>query len=799
MPLSAGDKLGPYEILAPIGTGGMGAVYRAHDSRLGRDVAIKISTERFTERFEKEARAIAALNHVNVCTLHDVGPNYLVMELVEGRTLSERIKQGAIPWDEALAIAKQIAAALEAAHEKGITHRDLKPGNISLKPDGTLKVLDFGLAKLDVGQAVQTEDSPTFTMGTQAGVILGTAPYMAPERARGKVVDRRVDIWAFGVVLYEMLTARKLFRGEDVSEVLASVIKEEPKLDRAPAKVQRLLRSCLEKDPTQRLQAIGDWRLLLDGEAPVEAHVGTLPWIFAAVPTMVAAIAFWAPWRMEKQPDRPLVRLDVDLGSDVSLPGAGGIAISPDGTTLAYRTGGRLFIRRLDQVTATELAATPGGSTLFFSPDGRSIGFHDGRLNKISVAGGTVVPLADVAGPNFDGASWAEDGSIFLSTAFQGGLLRIPTGGGLAETIAGLGAGELSLDGPQVLPGGKAVLFSVDRAQGEDRNTIEVLTLADRRRKIVARGGSISRYLPTSSGVGHLLYLNKGTLFAIPFDLAKLEAHGTAVPVLDDVRNANFGISPFDFSSAPSGHGTLVYRKAGGVEGLATLQWVDSNGKIEPLRLKPGLYSRPILSPDGKRVTLSISEGGISDVWVYDIQRDAMTRLTFGGGSYRWSTFSPDGKYVVFTSDGHALFQARADGSGQPQPLTEGKPFQFPHSFTPDGKRLAYFETAGTYQLWTVPVEDLGDHLKAGKPEQFLQSTFNDTFPEFSPDGRWLAYQSNESGKPEVYVRAFPPPSSGQGGKWQISNGGEPVCFGRGTDTICSIDPAVKSWPRATR
>src|ERR1700722_7730117 len=289
MPPSAGDKLGPYEILAPIGKGGMGEVYRARDSRLGRDVAIKVSAERFSERFEKEARAIAALNHPNVCTLHDVGHNYLVMELVDGGTLSDRIKQGAIPLDEALAIARQIAAALGAAHEKGITHRDLKPGNIILKPDGSVKVLDFGLAKMEASPVAQTEDSPTFTMATQAGVILGTASYMAPEQARGKAADWRADIWAFGVVLYEMLTARKLFKGDDVSEVLASVIKEEPKLDRAPAQAQRLLRSCLEKDPKQRLQAIGDWRLLLDSEPPAEAHSGVLTWVFAAILTIVAA------------------------------------------------------------------------------------------------------------------------------------------------------------------------------------------------------------------------------------------------------------------------------------------------------------------------------------------------------------------------------------------------------------------------------------------------------------------------------------------------------------------------------
>jgi serine/threonine-protein kinase len=778
MPLSVGDKLGPYEILAPLGAGGMGEVYRARDKRLRRDVAIKVSAERFTERFEKEARAIASLNHPNVCTLHDVGPNYLVMELVEGQTLAERIKLSAIPLDEALGIAKQIADALDAAHEKGITHRDLKPGNINIKPDGTVKVLDFGLAKMGGAPTAQSDNSPTLTVGpTQAGMILGTAAYMSPEQARGKEVDSRADIWAFGVVLYEMLTGQKLFEGDDLSETLASVIKEQPALERAPAKVQRLLRSCLEKDPKLRLQAIGDWRLLLEDRPPARSHASKLAWAVAAVLSVVAVVALWAPWHAEKPVDLPLVRLDVDLGADVSLPvPTSTVAISPDGTRLAYLSGrpAKLFTRRLDQAKGTELPGTQGASTPFFSPDGRWVGFgSNGMLNKISMAGGVVVPIGNLGGSNFAGASWSEDGSIFVSIAYQRGLLRTPAGGGPPESVAGLGDGDIGLNNPQILPGGKVILFSVDKALGQDRKTIEVLTLADRHRKVVARGGSFARYLPTSSGVGHLVYVNRGTMFAIPFDLAKLETRGTAVPVLDDVAHSSTGSGQFDFSLAPSGHGTLVYRRAsGGEAGMATLQWVAQTGKIEPLRAKPGLYSMPRLSPDGKQVALTVFEGGSPDVWVYDPQRDAMTRLTFGGAMYRWETWSPDGQYLVFTSDGNGIFQARGDGVSQPQALMHDRPFQFPCSFTPDGKRLAYFEAAGNYQIWTVPLEDMGGRLKAGKPEQFLKSSFNDIAPSFSPDGRWLAYSSDESGKFEVYVRAFPSPSPGQGGKWQISNSG---------------------------
>ena len=413
-------------------------------------------------------RAIASFNHPNVCILHDIGPNYLVMELVEGETLAERIAKGAIPLDEAMVIAKQVADALEAAHEKGITHRDLKPANIKIKPDGVVKVLDFGLAKIGGTPAVKSDNSPTITMGaTQAGVILGTAAYMAPEQARGKVVDKRADIWAFGVVLYEMLTGQKLFRGDDLSETLASVIKDEPKLERLPAKVQRLLRSCLEKDPKQRLQAIGDWRLLLEDQPhpTVKPGAAKLPWIAAGVLAVALCVALWAPWRSEQPLDRPLERLDVDLGADASLPTTWWrtVIISPDGTRLVYASGkpSTLFTRRLEDPKATELQGTQGAAAPFFSPDGQWIGFWaNNKLSKISVGGGAIVPLRDMGDLTISGASWGEDGSIVVGEPYRTGLLRIPAGGGPPQTIAELASGELALIFPQILPGGKAVLFS---------------------------------------------------------------------------------------------------------------------------------------------------------------------------------------------------------------------------------------------------------------------------------------------------------------------------------------------------
>jgi len=785
MAFNAGTRLGPYEILAPIGAGGMGEVYRARDTKLDRDVAIKVIPPALAQdperlaRFEREAKVLASLNHPNIAQIYGVEDRALVMELVAGETL-----QGPLPLETGLNYAKQIADALEAAHEKGITHRDLKPANIMITPAGVVKVLDFGLAAVaQSSDPSNPANSPTLTISpTRAGMILGTAAYMSPEQARGKAVDKRADIWAFGVVLFEMLTGKPLFAGETVSDTLAQVLTKEPDWEQVPTKVRRLLKKCLEKDSKKRLRDIGDaWELLEEPPAPLAAaNEGERRWMWPAVAaalTLALGVAMWALWRAQKPVDRPLVRLDVDLGADVSLPApniTSSVAISPNGTRLVYASGNptKLFTRRLDQLKATELPGTEGATLPFFSPEGQWVGFYTRRkLNKISVEGGAVVPLADIDG--FSGASWGEDGSI-IAINFTKGLLRIPAGGGPPETISGLATGETTLAFPEILPGGKAILYAASTtAIDADHSIIEVLTLADRRKKIVARGGANPKFLPTSGGVGHLIYLNKATLFAVPFDPDKLETRGTPLPILDDVaHDATGGAGQFAFSNAPSGHGTLVYRRAsGGASGMTTLQWVDTSGKKEPLLAKPGVYEYPNLSPDGKRVALSVTEGESQDIWVYDPQRDAMTRLSFGGGQYANAIWSPDGRYVVFSSVLGGIFQAHADG-GQPQALTQSL-YQFPFSFTPDGKRLAYMESTGAnFQIWTVSLELQGGQLKAGRPEQFLKSSFNDLLPSFSPDGQWLAYQSNESGKYEVYVRAFPPPSAGQGGKWQVSNNG---------------------------
>ena len=795
-----GQRFGPYRIVSLLGSGGMGEVYQAHDSRLNRSVAVKVCAAEFSGRFPREARAIAALNHPHICQLYDVGPNYLVMELVEGPTLAERIQQGPVPLEQALVIAKQIAEAVETAHEKGIVHRDLKPGNIKLRPDGTVKVLDFGLAKMtettDVGRP--PEDSPTFTLeaATGAGTILGTAAYMSPEQALGKGADKRADIWSFGAVLYEMLGGRRAFMGESASEVVAAVLKLDPDWSALPKKtpvaIRELIRRCLTKDRRQRLQAIGDARIVIEEymrrnapemaePAPAGRRIVLLA--VAAGGLAIALIAVsWMAWRATRPTNRPLVRLDIDLGPEAALPNSGGdshnVILSPDGARLVYVSGkpSRLFTRRMDQSKANGLPGTDDADHPFFSPDGQWVGFFSGRygtkLNKISVEGGAVVPLADLgAFSSFGdtGGSWGADGNIIVGIGNRG-LFRVPASGGALTTILELAPGELDYDLPQILLGGKAVLF--ENLTGANRNTfsIEAFSFADRRRKILVRGGTNPYYLPS----GYLIYTNDATLFAISFDVNRLETRGTAVPILEDVA---YYLPPGGADLTFSQTGALIYRRGGaiGAPQMSTIQWLDGAGKREPLLAKPGDYSNPRISPDGTRLALIADQ----NIWVYDLRRDAMTRLTFEHDAivgypmdYDVPVWSPDGRFVVFSEANKGIYWTRANGAGQPQPLTHSKNIQIPWSFTPDGKRLAYYEFAGKGQIWTLPLERQDGQLNAGKPEQFLKSQSNDLTPAFSPDGHWLSYESDASGRYEVYVRAFPPPASRQAGQWQISNTG---------------------------
>jgi serine/threonine-protein kinase len=569
-----------------IGAGGMGEVYRARDPRMGREVAVKVSAERFSDRFEREVHAVAALNHPNICHIYDVGPNYLVMELVEGPTLAERINEGAVPLEEVLAVARQIADALEAAHEKGIIHRDLKPANIKIKPDGMVKVLDFGLAKIaePTTAAQNPEISPTATIeGTRAGQILGTAAYMAPEQARGKAVDRRADIWAFGVILHEMLSGQRLFDGESVADTLSAVLTKEPEWDRVPPKAQRLLRSCLEKDPKRRLRDIGDaWRLLEETLESPKAK-GSGMWRVAAgglaVVLAASLVALWRTTRPVETTPQPLVRLEVYLGPDVSLGSSTGPAVilSPDGTRLVFVSQAsdgtrRLYARRLDQPKAGQLSGTEGAYAPFFSPNGEWVGFFaQGKLKKARIDGGEPVSLCDA--PTGRGASWGEDGNIIAALDPLAGLSQVPSEGGKPISLTKLNQEvESTHRWPQVLPGGKAALFNASIAYSNyDEAGIAVVSLKDHRMKtLLDHAGMYPRYLPS----GHLTYVTKGTLFAVPFDPDQLEVRGTATLLQEVSSNPNLGFAQLDFSQ----NGTLAYWTRGS-EGLRTIQWLDRSGR----------------------------------------------------------------------------------------------------------------------------------------------------------------------------------------------------------------------------
>jgi eukaryotic-like serine/threonine-protein kinase len=622
MPLSAGEKLGPYEILALIGKGGMGEVYRARDTRLNRDVAIKVSTERFTERFEREARAIASLNHPNICHLYDVGPNYLVMELVEGPDLGERIKQGAMPLEESLNVARQIAEALEAAHQKGITHRDLKPGNIKIKWDGTVKVLDFGLAKMGGTPTVHSDESPTLTMGqSEAGLILGTASYMSPEQAKGKPVDPRSDIYAFGAVCYEMLTGQRLHRGETITEVLASVLKEGPQWDKVPVQMQRLLRRCLEKDPQKRLRHIGDVMALVDesgAEAPRRLKPA-LRWMWPGIAAAGIAIAATAVWVLRPAPDQPMLQMEINPPDgtkfvDTLTP----FALSPDGRRIAFIAAGKdgkrmLWVRPIDAGTAAPIAGTENADIPFWSPDSRWVGFSaNSKLQKVDVVGGGQPQvICDIV--SRAGGTWNSEGVIVFDQGDKP-LQRVSATGGVPTPLLPLDASrqEAFHAAPYFLPDGRHVLYL-------SKGDIKVASLDGKMNRVLIQGGGVGVYAPNPRGGGSILYWARGQLLARPFDPNKLEFTGEPTVIANGV-----GSNRWWYASAT---GLLAFRHDYGTQ--YQLAWFSRDGRTLGTVGDPGVLSTPRISPDQKTIAFQRTADQNKDIWTFDLARNTPTRFTF--------------------------------------------------------------------------------------------------------------------------------------------------------------------------
>ena len=766
MALSAGERIGPYEILAAIGAGGMGEVYRARDPRMGRNVAIKIAAVRFSERFSREVHAVAALNHPNICHIYDVGPNFLVLELVEGQTLADRIKQGPVPLEEALGIARQIAGALEAAHERGIVHRDLKPANVKLTPEGVVKVLDFGLAKIaePAESGGLTENSPTLTLdaATRAGTIMGTAGYMSPEQARGKTVDKRADIWAFGVVLYELLAGKRLFQGSDVSEILAAVIKEEPNLERVPARVRRLLAKCLAKDPKQRLRDIGDaWDLLDDATPPQQstAKGGMAGWIAAGVLLIVLGAVSWLHFR-EPATEGP-VRLQLsepDGGVTAEL------ALSPDGRMLATATtvnGKRqLWLRALDSPQAQAIPGTDDATYPFWSPDSRYVGFFaEDKLKKVIASGGPPQTLCDA--PEGRAGSWNRGGIILFSAVDGGGfaIRRVSSSGGSPELAAKAPKGLARY--PLFLPDGNHFLYVVTRASPEE-NGMYFRSLDGKENR---------RILPDESSAvfagGRVLFIRDHTLLAQSFDPRRGQLLGDPAPVATGVSvTSNVVYAPVSASDT----GTLIYQLTPSSSGRNQMIWYDRGGKQLGTLGVPGY--EPVISPDEKFVLfMRLSPSG-SDLWTWDVSRNAAQMVHKDPAFAEVPIWSPRGDYFVFASNRVAgtpnFFRRAFGGAGQEEAVFASETRKTLNQWSRDGRFLVYSQTdpKSREDLWVLPVEN----GKAGKPAAFLNSEFNELQGQLSPDGRWMAYTSDESGRREVYIRAFP---SGAEPKKISINGGE--------------------------
>jgi serine/threonine protein kinase len=780
--LRPGQTLGPYRIESFLAAGGMGEVYRATDTRLNREVAIKVSAARFSERFAREARVIASLNHANICQLHDVGPDYLVMEFVAGPTLADRIKQGALPLDEALGIARQIAEALEAAHEKGVVHRDLKPANVKITPAGVVKVLDFGLAKAieEPAAAGDPSDSPTQTLSaTRAGVILGTAAYMSPEQARGIAADKRADIWSFGVVLYEMLTGQHLFHSETVSDTLAGVLKTDPDWNvlppETPPSVRRLLRRCLERDRKRRLPDIGVAVMEIDeAEAEPEAPAVTaapkrisrlFPWIGAVV-----LLALPALWLMRQKPEERLLQLEVSAPPSYTFgpSNTSRYAISPDGSKLAFvatsADGKRsLWVRPLEAEQAIRLPGTEGAFGPFWDPSSRWIAFGaNGKLQKIDVNGGQPQVLCDGApGPLL--GTWSRDG-VILFHDINRSIRRVNAAGGAPSQVFPLDESrkENGQDSPQFLPDGRRFLY-YSLAQ---QNGVALGSLDGKSRFLVINPDSPGLYAPSREGKGYLLFLRRNQLMAQRFDAGTAALSGEPVSIAEPLQTA--------LSFSASQNGVLVFRRS---LGGRQLTWFDRDGKPFRTAVEGGNIINPRISPDQKSVVFAQFDQMNSSIWLFDGERGNTTRFTSGPDTSVYSVWSPDGSRIAYAarrsrSNETLVIERPASGIARETVLYRATGvFYFPQSWSPDGRWLLLADFPGSFYLLPIGREGSGDERK---PIPFPESPLEGRHPSISPDSRWLLYSSVQTGRREVFLESMPEQVGGPavGAKKQVSIAG---------------------------